>query len=64
MKFCITMERVQRISVEFEADGDDEAQEKAVEIYDQATPADFEKGTEEHDYALCDHTGRTLVDWS
>lgn len=45
-------------------DSDDEAQEKAGEIYDQTAPADFENGEEEHDYALCDQIGRTHVDWS
>lgn len=63
MKYSLTMERVQRIAVEFEADSDEMAKEKETELYDKAAPADFEQGTEQHDYALCDGTGRTIVDW-
>lgn len=63
MEYCITMERTQRVSIDFVADTDEEAWEKAQELYDMSTPVDFEKGSEEHDYALCDETGRTLIDW-
>lgn len=63
MEYCITMERTQRVAVTFTADSDDEAMEKAAEINTTAKPADFEGGTEEHDYALCDTAGRLLVDW-
>lgn len=63
MEYCITMERIQRVAVNFTADNDDQAMEKAAEINNMATPADFEGGTEEHDYALCDTAGRQLIDW-
>lgn len=63
MEYCITMERTLRVAVHFEASSDDAACEKANEIYDNATPTDFEAGDVGHDYALCDTSGRTLVDW-
>ncbi len=63
MEYCITMERIQRVAVSFTADNDDQAMEKAAEINRAATSADFEGGTEEHDYALCDTAGRLLIDW-
>lgn len=63
MEYCITMERIQRVAVNFTADNDDQAMEKAAEINRAAAPADFEGGTEEHDYALCDTAGRLLIDW-
>ena len=63
MEYCITMERTLRVAVHFKASSDVEACEKAVEIYNNAAPTDFEAGDEEHDYALCDTRGRTLVDW-
>lgn len=63
MEYCITMERTQRVAVSFTADNDDQAMEKAAEINSTATPMDFEDGTEEHDYALCDTAGRLIIDW-
>lgn len=63
MEYCITMEHIQRVAVSFTADNDDQAMEKAAEINRAAAPADFEGGTEEHDYALCDTAGRLLIDW-
>lgn len=63
MKYCITMERTLRIAVNFDAANDDEAREKASEIFDNTSQDDFEQGSEEYDYALCDDTGRTIVDW-
>ena len=52
MEYCITMERTQRVAVTFTADNDDQAIEKAAELNRTSTPADFEGGDEEHDYAL------------
>lgn len=63
MEYCITMERTQRVAITFTADNDDEALLKAAELNSAATPADFEGGDEEHDYALCDSSGNLLVDW-
>ena len=63
MIYSITMERTQRVAVTFTADSDDEALEKAAELIRTSTPADFEGGDEEHDYALCDDAGNLLVDW-
>lgn len=59
----ITMERTQRVAFSFTADNDDEALKKAAELNRTSTPADFEGGDEEHDYALCDGAGNLLVDW-
>lgn len=64
MEYCITMERTQRVAVFFTAENDDQAMEKAVEINNSAKSADYEGGTEEYDYALCDTAGRPLVDWT
>ena len=72
MKYSITMERTQRVAFSFTADNDDEALKKAAELNRTSTPADFEGGDEEHDYALCDgvstpifivDAGNLLVDW-
>ena len=63
MKYSITMARTQRVVFSFTADNDEEALEKAAEFNRMSTPADFEDGDEEHDYALCDGVGNLLVDW-
>lgn len=64
MKYCITMERTLSLAVHFDADSDDEACAKAEEISQGTTAREFEGGSEDHDYSLCDaDTGRTLVDW-
>lgn len=63
MEYNITMERAQRVVVTFTAGNDEEALKKADEISRTATPANFEGGEEEHDYALCDGAGNLLVDW-
>lgn len=65
MKYCITMERTQRVAVWFEAENDEAAEQKAERIYDDTMPEDFESGSEEYDYALEDVSdGRTIIDWS
>lgn len=51
------------LSVDFEAESDDEALARAEQIYYGAKPEEFEEGSEAFDFALCDPmTGRTLVD--
>lgn len=64
MEYCITMERTLRVAVRFHAENDDQARERAIELYEMATPANFEHGDETHDYALSDSDGRTIVDWT
>ena len=64
MNYCITMERVVRTCVSFEAGSDAQAEEKATEIYNGMKPEDFEDGVEERDYALAEtDTGRLILDW-
>ncbi len=64
MKYCITIEKVRRISVTFCADNDEDAEEIAAQINRNTTNAEFEPGDEEQDYALfnCD-TQRQIIDW-
>ena len=52
MKYCITMERTQRVAVWFDAPNDEKAEKEADRIFGAATAADFEDGDEERDYAL------------
>lgn len=64
MEYCITMERVQRISVYFNAESDEEAEKRAAEINVSTGPEDFDNGDAETDYALCESSsGRTIIDW-
>ncbi len=65
MKYCITIERTQRIAVWFDAEDDEAAEEKAGEIYNttQDHPHEFESGDTEYDYALDREDGGTILDW-
>lgn len=64
-KYCITMERTQRVAVWFKAKNDEAAEKEAERINDAAKPEDFESGDEERNYALDDVSdGRTIIDWS
>lgn len=65
MEYCITMERTQRIKVNFSAENDDEAEEHAGKLYEHAkqNPAMFSGGETEHDYALTREDGRTIFDF-
>ena len=64
-RYCITMERTQRVAVWFDAPNDEAAERKAERINDLAKPSDFETGDEERDFALEDVSeGRTIIDWS
>ena len=64
MRHCITMEQTRRIAVYFEADCNEDAEEKAIQI-NQAMPSEnFESGDGERDYALYNQdTGQTIVEW-
>lgn len=64
MRYCITMEQTRRIAVYFEADCNEDAEEKAIQI-NRATPSEnFESGDGERDYALYNQdTGQTIVEW-
>lgn len=65
MKYCITMERTQRVAVWFDAPNDEKAEKEADRIFGAATAADFEDGDEERDYALDNvDKGRTITPWS
>lgn len=64
-RYCITMERTQRVAVWFKAPNDEKAEEEADRIFDSTTAADFEDGDEERDFALDDvSNGRTIISWS
>lgn len=52
MKYCITMEQTRRIAVYFEADCNEDAEVKAIQINRSTSSEDFESGDEERDYAL------------
>lgn len=66
MKYNMTAERTLRIAITFEAENDEAAEKKADEMLADmiAHPENFEGGDTEHDYALCDDGGRTVVDWN
>lgn len=64
MRYCITLEEVRRIAVYFDADNDEDAEEKADQINQKTESTDFADGTSERDYALCNtESGRTIIDW-
>ena len=64
MKYCITMERTQRVAVWFDARNDGKAEEKAMEIYGAVKPEDFDGGDEEYNFAVENVSeGTTLIDW-
>lgn len=64
MRYCVTMERTTRIAQWFEATSDEEAKIIAEKIHDDMKPSDYESGDEEQNYAICEETGRTVLDWN
>ena len=46
MKYCITMEQTRRIAVYFEADCNEDAEVKAIQINRSTSSEDFESGDE------------------
>lgn len=62
-KYWLTMERTLRISVEFEAQDDEEAEQIAADINMKTGLEDFYCGNVETDYSLSDDAGRTILDW-
>lgn len=66
MKYCITMERVQRVAVWFDAGCDQQARAEGIKILleHQDHPEQFSSGSEEFDYAICSGDGRDVVKWS
>lgn len=66
MEYEITMERTVRFAVTFQAEDNDEAEEKANAIFNAAMEDtdQFEGNDEEFDYALHNlDTGEELVEW-
>ena len=64
MRYCITMEEVRRVAVYFDADNDDDAEEKAAQINQKTESADFAAGSSERDYALYNmESEKTIIDW-
>ena len=64
MKYFITMEQTRRIAAYFEADCNEDAEVKAIQINRSTSSEDFESGDEERDYALYNQdTGQTIVEW-
>lgn len=64
MEYRVTMERIQRIAINFTADNDVEAEKKANELCSNTAPSEFAAGDEERDYALCKSGGILVKDWS
>lgn len=62
MKYRLTVERIYRIGMEFEATNEEEAEAKAVELANNVGDEIF-CGDCESDYALCDEEGSTILDW-
>lgn len=52
MKYCITMEQTRRIAAYFEADCNEDAEVKAIQINRSTSSEDFESGDEERLCAL------------
>ena len=63
MKYFLTVERTYRVGLEFEATNENEAEMMAVELSSNVGDEIFD-GYCDSDYALCDESGRTIVDWS
>ena len=67
MKYCLTIEKVHRVSVWFDAETDLDAEDQVQCIMTAPqTEALLQSGSAniEYDYALCEETGRTIIDWS
>ena len=66
MIYKLTMERTQRIGVEFEASDDTDAVVQAQVMYSNAmrNPSAFSGGDVEGDFALCDESGQDIIPWS
>lgn len=65
MEYEITIERTQRVCRTFHAENDEEASNRASELFGKEvdSPAVIADGHTEWDYAVTDATGRTIVDW-
>lgn len=66
MKYCITMEKTQRISVWFEAANNNDAIKKGEKILQKHQDLDcgFDGGYVEYDYAIDDENDRSVITWS
>lgn len=66
MKYEITAERVLRVAIEFESRDEANARVKAEEMFENMilNPSEFDDGDIEHDYALADEHGKTIIDWA
>lgn len=64
-KYYMTAERTLSLGFEIEAENDEAAQLKAMELFGalQTSSEEFESGGETFDYALDDSEGRVVVDW-
>ena len=65
MEYCITMERVQRVAVWYEADSDDEAITKGEAIFQEhvSDGSGFDGGGSEYDFEICHENGKEIVQW-
>lgn len=65
MKFEATFERRQRVTIEYEADSEQDAKNKLDDIFEDMEPVDFEDGYVAYDYALWNDTERKqVIEWS
>ena len=65
MQYCITMERVQRVAVQYEANSDDEAITQGESIFHNHVDEnkDLHGGTSEYFFEVCQDNGRVIVQW-
>lgn len=63
MKFFLTVEYTYRTATEFEADTMDDAMKKAEDLVSEMR-SEVTVEEMQHDYALVDECGCTVVDWN
>ena len=66
MRYCITMERTQRVAVWYDANDDEDAEWRGDQILAdfQEHPQKFADGDEEFEYAICSEDGGDIVTWT
>lgn len=62
MKYCVTIEYVQRKKIWFEAENEREAKLKGCQLYELTEPDD-DFPDKEWDYCIADEDGRVIADW-
>ena len=63
-RYCITMERTDRIEKWFDAADDEEAKQIADQIFENTEAGEYDFGELQHDYCLTNDVHEEIVSWS